>query len=447
MKKYIILPALAAALAFGACSNDDQRIFSESAADRLENSKKDNFAALTADGGKWAMEYFANTEEPGYLFVMEFRPDKSVTITTDHKWIGGAEKSEISMFDVITDNGVVLTFNTYNNLFHIFSDPADITGDNAPTNNGSEIDETGYGHEGDYEFMMMENNGQSIRLRGKKYALNAYLRHLPADTDASEYLAVARKLRNQFDSKRFPTYTMTETATGATYDLTGMAAGIVSCLPTTSTNPFAQTETKAVIYTASGMRPISMFNGIRLDNSRFSISEFTWADDGSLVAPGFRITAPLAHATTLRKDLTFNVDMATISEPIQQALDEANAEMQAANNKVFGRNPKISSLTLGYDTNLLTSVVMYGASTKVGSIKYTMFGNIKPIEGTTIKIEFTEEDEAIQMYLSKLAPKAVDFIRMFEGEFDVVNDSPFSPARIHFVKKSDPSVTFSVDVK
>ncbi len=447
MKKYIVLPALAAALAFGSCSNDDQRIFNESAADRLENSKNDNFNALTADGGKWALEYFSNTEEPGYLFVVEFRPDKSVTFTTDHKWIGGAEKSETSMFDVITDNGIVLTFNTYNNLFHVFSDPADITGDNAPTNNGEDIDETGYGHEGDYEFMMMENDGKSIRLRGKKYAINAYLRRLPADTDASAYLAAARKLRNQFDSKRFPTYTMTETATGETYDITGLAAGIVSCMPTNSSNPFAQTETKSVIYTESGMRPISTFDCIRRNNSHFTISEFTWADDGALVAPGFRITAPLASATAVRKDLTFNVDMTSLSEPLQKALEDANAEIVATKNTIFGRNPKISAITLGYDTDLMTSRVMYGVSTKIGSIKYTLFGNIETIDNSAVKSEFTTEDEAIQVYLSKLSPKTVEFLHLFSGEFEVVNDGPFSPALIHFVNKADSSISFDVNVK
>ena len=447
MKKYIVLPVLAAAIGLGACSNDDQRIFDESAADRLESSKQTSFDALTADGGKWALEYFSNTEETGYLFVVEFRPDKSVTFTTDHKWIGGAEKSETSMFDVITDNGIVLTFNTYNTLFHVFSDPADITGPDAPTDNGEDIDETGFGHEGDYEFMMMENDGQTIRLRGKKHALNSYIRRLPADTDASEYLAHARALRSQFDSKRFPTYIMTETATGKTYDITGLAAGVVSCMPTGSTNPYAQTETKAVIFTAAGMRPLTAFDCIRDDNSHFSVNEFVWAEDGTLVAPGLRITAPGATTTAVRKDLAFNVDMSTISETIQKAIDEASAEMVASKNSIFGRNPKITALTLGYDTDILTGRIMYGASTKVGSVKYTLFGSIEAVSESTVKIELTVEDEAIQLYLSKLAPKAVAFLRLFEGEFEVVNEGPFSPSVISFVKKSDPSVYFSVNVR
>lgn len=443
MKKIFILPALAAALAFGSCS-DDVRIFDESAADRLEKSKNDNFEALTANGGKWALEYFSNTEEPGYLFVVEFRPDKSVTFTTDHKWIGGEEKSEVSMFDVITDNGVVLTFNTYNTLFHIFSDPADITGTEAPTDNGQDIDETGYGHEGDYEFMMMENDGQSIRLRGKKHALNAYLRHLPADVDASAYLAAAKKLRSQFDGKRFPTYLMTETATGETYDITGLSTGIVSALPTGSTNPFAQTETKAVLYTSAGMRPFKPFNFIRKDNTHFSISEFTWAEDGSLVAPGYIITGPDALSTLKRADVAYIVDNTTISPLLQTKLSESNALTENIKNKDLGNKPQTKDVT--FTTMAYQGKSTYVIQASLGKQPFFFTCNFEATGKDTFKVTVNGQSDPAN-WVEKNASTALEYLRLFEGEYKVENHSAMTPGIIDFQSLTNPDIYFSAKIK
>ncbi len=447
MKKSLILPIFAAALAFGSCSNDDVRIFDESAADRLESSKQSNFDMLCADGGKWAMEYFANTDEPGYLFVMEFRPDKSVTITSDHKWIDGKETAETSMWDVITDNGVVLTFNSYNKVFHIFSDPANITGENAPKDqNGEDEDETGYGHEGDYEFMIMshESTDARIRLRGKKHALNAYLIRLDADTDVSDYLAKAKALRTQFDAKRFPTYIMTETATGETYDVTGLSAGVVTVVPTGSTNPFAQTETKACIVTDKGMRPYVPFEFIRKDNSIFSVSEFTWSDNG-LVAPGLVITAPCAPTNLCRQDLKWDINIDSFSSALQAAFVEANTQTQTISVTGFGKQPSIT--VPGFIYKSKNGKLTFSFTAKVGKVSFNYFGTIDRVSDSKVKIEFTSPDDAINKYILPLAPKAIDFVKMFEGEFELANKTALDPSEVSFTGVTNPAVSFSIKVQ
>ncbi|MDE6510862.1 MAG: DUF4302 domain-containing protein, partial [Muribaculaceae bacterium] len=190
MKKNIYISILAA-LALTACSNDSEEIFDQSAAERLEQYKKDYADVLTADGGLWSMEYFANPDEPGYVFVMKFDKNGSVDISANHKWIGGEFKQETSLWKMIADNGPVLSFNSYNNLFHIFSDPANIEGPDAPKGEEGDINETGYGHEGDYEFQVMEvlDEGKTVRLLGKKRLYDIFLHRLDAATDIEGYLA------------------------------------------------------------------------------------------------------------------------------------------------------------------------------------------------------------------------------------------------------------------
>ena len=155
MKKYfnIFLLALVAlaSLTLVSCKNETEEIFDEDAITRLEKAKADFINILTDKGGKWQMQYYANSDEPGYVYVMTFRTDGSVTISGKNQWIGYVEGeslnvptygSQTSLWDVITDNGPVLSFNSFNKYFHVFADPEDI-----PSLSDEDTDETGYGHE------------------------------------------------------------------------------------------------------------------------------------------------------------------------------------------------------------------------------------------------------------------------------------------------------------
>ena len=179
MKKIFNISVMLLALALTTTScfkNEEDDIFDKSAADRLEAAIKDYSDVLTSQGGKWAMEYFASTEEPGYVYVMDFKKDGSVLITGANKWVAIETatydpkrvtfdpKSERSMWQVIADNGPVLSFNTYNKLFHLFANPEDVP--------GTEEDENGYGHDGDYEFDLMRTNaagdtGTTVAVKGR----------------------------------------------------------------------------------------------------------------------------------------------------------------------------------------------------------------------------------------------------------------------------------------
>ncbi len=190
MKKSIYLAAIAA-LSLTACDSDSNEIFDQSAAERLEQYKKDYADVLTENGGLWVMEYFSNSDEPGYLFVMQFDKNGSVNISANHKWIGNVYREERSLWKMIADNGPVLSFDSYNSLFHIFSDPANITGSEAPKDEDNEdIDETGFGHEGDYEFQVMHvsDDRNTIRLMGKKRLIDIYMRRLDQSTDVMAFL-------------------------------------------------------------------------------------------------------------------------------------------------------------------------------------------------------------------------------------------------------------------
>lgn len=293
MKKYIYLSiALLTASSFCSCSNEEEDIFDQSAAERLEASKVEYTDILTANGGKWLMEYFANTEEQGYAFVVTFNENGAVDIAGNNEWIKGF-KSDSSLWDIILDNGPVLTFNTYNDVFHVMSDPADIIG--GPVNDaGEEIDETGTGHGGDYEFMIMgktDATGDDIRLKGKKRGYDIWLTPLAADADdqaiLADYAAASAKM---FNSKIGTLY-MTDN-TGERFIMTTNGKGIFSFYPEAG-DAVTQTVTVNGIMKPDGIRFMYPCEIIRANGDAFIMEEFVLNEKMQLVGEYNGVTATI----------------------------------------------------------------------------------------------------------------------------------------------------------
>lgn len=200
MKKYLIyaMSLLLAGSVFSSCTNEEDDIFEASPADRLNQAQEEYTKLLCKPANGWAMQYFAdNDNEGGYTFLMEFRDNTSVTIAGNNQWIGNTYKEETSMYELISDNGPVLTFNTFNDVFHIFSTPEDLpsTSDN----------EAGYGHRGDYEFIVMDATDELITLKGKKTGIRVLMTPLADDVDWATYLNdLKTKARALFNDKFDP---------------------------------------------------------------------------------------------------------------------------------------------------------------------------------------------------------------------------------------------------
>lgn len=187
-----MLALAAAAFGLAACDNEEEDLFSSSAAERLIDAQAEYSDALTAHGGTWVMEYFptnyvAADEDKGavykgYAIVLRFTKDGRVTASMLNEASNGKYMEDESCWEVITDNGPSLTFNTFNKVIHTFSDPDDFP--------GTSDDETGVGLEGDYEFTIidMSADGNTAKIKGKKRGTYQFLTRLPEDTDPQAYL-------------------------------------------------------------------------------------------------------------------------------------------------------------------------------------------------------------------------------------------------------------------
>lgn len=195
-----ILALMACSAAFCACSREEADLFDQSAADRLNEVSEIYTHRLADKGGEWLMEYFPTNysdsitsayaaRSKGYLLLNKFSPDGSVRVGMSNELSGGKYYEDVSAWEVINDLGPVLTYNTYNECIHTFSDPQNPAG----------ISGTGIG--GDYEFVIthLEEGAQETMLKGKKRGSYTRMTRLPEGTNFEEYFAeVADFAENHF---------------------------------------------------------------------------------------------------------------------------------------------------------------------------------------------------------------------------------------------------------
>ncbi len=208
MKKLYKFSAIAAVLmsaSLASCNHEEADIFDQSAAHRTEEARKMYKEILLDKGGKWQMEYFTTEEEHGYVYLFTFRNDGTVTISGNNEYITKLTNidsnvpsygSETSMWTILSDNGPVLSFNSYNTIFHLFATPEDIP--------GTERDEQGYGHSGDYEFDLMKFSNDTLYLEGKKHGASIIMTRIPSTTDDETYLNEVVALADSFFNAKIP---------------------------------------------------------------------------------------------------------------------------------------------------------------------------------------------------------------------------------------------------
>ena len=354
MKKFLNISSLllvALTMGFTSCNNEDKDLFDDSAAQRLAKSKEYFYDILTSNGGKWQLEYFTTTDEPGYIYLFTFATDGSVTISGENKYIGQITSydnadpvygSAVSMWEVITDNGPVLSLNTYNKYFHLFADPHDI--------NDTDYNEQGYGHEGDYEFDLMKYSNDTLYVEGKKHGVSMIMTRLAADVDDHTYLDEVVALKDSLFHAKIPTNYI-NLPSGDRYVVTGGASLMLDMYPETG-DPISETESFNALVTHDGltfMYPITLED--RNTGEVYEFQKFSLAADGSLVCsenPEITITADLLNGMITDTKLQWKVNTSKSSEGgFMTAYNALFDQLKAAN-----KNNGITQVLLYFDKSL-----------------------------------------------------------------------------------------------
>lgn len=394
MKKIYYFSALILALSLTACAPSEvDDLFHESPAARMDNAVKNYTDLFQSNGGRWLMQYFCNAGEPGYNYIMTFHNDGTVDISTKNSQVnGGAFITDKSLWEVVSDYGPVLSFNTYNKAFHVFANPELELG-----TAGTSTSTYGKGHEGDYEFVIISNTDDMVKLRGKKTGITIIMRRLSTDdapTDESYFTSLTSVLNATF-SNRVNNYILT-TASGKRYICNGDGGPINSMFWSfypEGGSLLDNGEYMNAIFTAKGihfMEPLTFLT--EYDANDVAAQSFDIQADGTLLCNEDGVTtikgpalADLFHQKQIgwnlsKTDGEISGDFLTI---FNQIVDEAYTT------KIEGkvRNYRFQWFQLGYDNSKAKYRLYFKyhtATSAVGSI----YVNHEIIDDHTIKFSF-----------------------------------------------------------
>jgi len=172
MKKIFKLTICLVAILFSSCVMEQSDLFSGSPAERLNKALKTDADSLQNAPNGWAMEYFATTGSVGYTLLVKFSVSGQAIIAGKSERTGNLLVTDSCLYQMIGDNGPVLTFNSYNKVLHAFSNP---------------VNPDGYGLEGDYEFVVLKAGSSQILLKGKKRGTMIVMNKIPATVSWKQY--------------------------------------------------------------------------------------------------------------------------------------------------------------------------------------------------------------------------------------------------------------------
>ena len=183
MKKLSILLGLAT-LAFCAssCLKDQADIFDQSPAERMQAYLEDFNKVLEAPEYGWKIYVFpiySGAPTAGYVYTATFK-DKQVTFRSERD----GDKAATSYFALTGDTGPVLSFDTFNEVFHYWATPG-----------SSSSLYTGRG--GDVDLVIESYDKDHIRAVGKRKS--GIYEMYPLEKDAATYLEECRAYRQQGD--------------------------------------------------------------------------------------------------------------------------------------------------------------------------------------------------------------------------------------------------------
>ena len=190
---------------FTACTFEDDDYFEESAALRVEHAAQKVQDILTSSPNGWVMQYFCGSSVDNFEgFNLFARFDKSgkVTIAGNHRYLrdGNANKytESESIYNMLQEDGLVLAFNTWNDVLTPFSDPVD------PTAAPKSLVKDGAGMGGDYNFVVMSYNDDEIILRGERHG--GEVRLVKCDRTWQEYIDATNELKNAITNTSINSY-------------------------------------------------------------------------------------------------------------------------------------------------------------------------------------------------------------------------------------------------
>ncbi|MDR2148444.1 MAG: DUF4302 domain-containing protein [Tannerella sp.] len=191
MKKILYLLLSVPLFAIVSCDREEEDIFNASTEARMAEAIAGFKSILSEGTGEWLVNYYpeANHAIGGYALYCKFAPDGSVQVASEVETNAEALELASSTWEIVSYQGAVLSFDTYNPVMHYFSEPY-------------QNDVTGRG--GDYEFVLMRTAQaqDSVYVKGVKGGNRMVFQKIPGGISGMDYLAQTAQLANDISYAR-----------------------------------------------------------------------------------------------------------------------------------------------------------------------------------------------------------------------------------------------------
>lgn len=404
MKTKYLLITMAVAMVLMACNREEKNLFDKSASERSAEYMQNAKDVLINNTNGWNMIYFANptSTDNGQIHII-FCANGEVKAQMA-KSTKKLDSDTVSVWEVIDDICPLLTFNTYNNILHYWSDPQ----------------EDGVGFGGDYEFLIMEATPEIVRLKGKKYGAYSVLYPVGANYDPCENYKKCEDMSNiLIGNGNFLTYSEGSTQY-MLHDATG-AFFLTELYQAPDENPVI--EPYSVL--ADGLQIMSTISGENNTNRRFMFGE-----DGLLHSQTATIGPLLPYSQHFIGYLNINYgywiwSVADINPTAQELVKAISDVFKEYDNKGKAKNPKAEMLDM-----VMHSGEMAGIKDKILlDFRYTTDGKKKmymqflydvSVNGDQIIIKYDsplDPDAAQTMFKSN--PKVLDMLNLLSGTYTI----------------------------
>ncbi|MBQ7422664.1 MAG: DUF4302 domain-containing protein [Prevotella sp.] len=335
----IILVAMITATVFTACRFEDDDYFDESAALRIEHKAEDVQSILVNAPNGWVMQYFCGRGTAvfeGFNLFAKFENSGKVTIAGNHRYLrdGNANKytESSSLYEMLKEEGLVLSFNTWNDVLTPFVDPV------SPWQAPGTLVKDGAGMEGDQNLVIMSYNDNEIILRGERHG--AEVRLVAADRSWADYIADTQEMKNYITNSTITSYYVTNSAD--TLYFVGLGNGRFRYCDRVD-NPLKM-DSLSCCFTPQGFRleKEDTIGSTTLGSNKFH--EFTLADDKSCLVneDGTVKVIPTWDNYIVNRTAVWNFDTAQFSAEQKSLFEQIDAEL-----KKYNKNCSLASIGLG----------------------------------------------------------------------------------------------------
>lgn len=430
----IFLALISSLFTFTGCTRfEEEDLFDESAALRTEKNGERLQDILTSAPQGWVVQFHTGTGASvfeGFNLFAKFEASGKVTIAGNHRFLrdgmANTYTEDVSLYEMIHEEGLVLAFNTWNDVLTPFVDPVQHW--TAPTY----LIKDGVGMQGDQNWVVKSFNDNEVICRGERY--NAEIRLVKADRAWTDYIADTETMRNTIASESMPSYYLTNGRDTLYY--VGLREGRFRRADRV-VNPLSF-DSISCCFTPMGFR-----NEHKDEFFGHSYQEFTMSPDKTCLLNEdgtIKVIAMWDRALATSTDIMW-MDTLTMSDDLKTFYYQLDDALKAAN-----KNNSLSRIGLGETTN---------ANSVAGLVVEWKSGRSKIMGGMALtrtipkygRMKIVSQPDNLDNSLSGKDATVIDAVRAFgavlDDTYDMTPESYFMPSTTVFVS-ADGTKTFKI---